>query len=90
MEVNQVTGPSEVQSTESTLKVGSASGQYISSEEGKEAKIDNSLVQFKASYGKDFKGIKHLVDGITYPMAPETAKQLEERGIGKIVKPAKG
>lgn len=83
-EMSEQAGQAGIVSTTSSLSVGAAISKDISIDG--EKVTDNSMVKFKASYQKDYKGPRHLQEGVIYEMAPESAKQLEEKGFGKIYK----
>lgn len=41
------------------------------------------MVKVTATYPKDWQGDRHLVEGRTYPMSPETADMLVSKGLAK-------
>lgn len=44
---------------------------------------DARMVKVTATYPKDWQGDRHLVEGRTYPMSPETADMLVSKGLAK-------
>ena len=59
-----------------------ATNEALASAEGVD--LHQGLIKFEVKYPKDFKGIKHMSEGIQH-VSKETADQVIEMKIGKIV-----
>lgn len=72
-----------VEASEDALVINTGTVTDLSTPQ--EELVDNSLVNVKISYPKDYTGKRFHKDGATVPMSTETAELLIEKGIAKKV-----
>ena len=79
-------GNTVVEKDNEEVTIGTSTVRFMSSNPGKNQVHQNSAVKFQVNYSEDFKAKKYWKNGDIIEVSKESAKQFEEKGIGKEIK----